>query len=72
MRTRCVQYARKYPCRAPYALLYSIPRGTRLPLDSHHAQPWGRLGEDPSRRLVSLEHCIAYRVEQNGWSPSGI
>src|SRR6267154_2346181 len=62
MRTRHVHSgcARKYPCRGPSAPSYSDPQGARLLLDSHHAQPWGRLGAGPSRRLVSLEHCTAY------------
>jgi hypothetical protein len=71
MRTRHVHYARKSPCLRPSAPLYSVPRGARLLLDSHHAQHWGRLGAGPSRRLVSLEHCIAYCAEQNVWGPSG-
>jgi hypothetical protein len=72
MRTRHVHYARKYPCRGPSVPSYSVPRGARLLFDSHdHAQPWGRLGAGPSRRLGSLEHCIVYCAEQNVWGPSG-
>ena len=71
MRTRHVHYARKYPRRGPSAPLYSVPRGAPLPLESHHAQHWGRLGAGPSRRLVSLEHRNAYFAEQNVWGPSG-
>ena len=60
MRTLHVHYARKYPCRGPSSPSCSVPRDAHLLLDPHHAQPWGRLGAGPSRRLVSLEHCIAY------------
>jgi len=70
IRTRHAHYARKCPCRGPSAQLYSAPQDARLLLGSHYAQPWGRLGAGPNRRLVSLEYCIAYSAEQNVWGPS--